>query len=111
MPIKKSNFNPESWANQAPQAPETERGAGRKKAEKKISFATRIPESLYNELKKYIRTDADEKESINDIIVSGTRAELESRLKKHNLNIGIEMRKEAVIETLEKGIKELKTLY
>ena len=110
MPIKKSNLNPESWANQAPQDPETERGAGRKKAEKKISFATRIPESLYNELKKYIQT-ADEKESINDIIVSGTRSELELRLKKHNLNIGIEMKKEALIETIEKSIKELKTLY
>lgn len=111
MPIKKSNLTSENWANQAPHASETELAAGRKKAEKKISFATRIPESLYNELKKYIETYASEKESINDVIIVGTRAELEARLKQHNQNIGVEAKKEAVIEMLEKGIKELKTLY
>ena len=108
MSIKKSN--PSAWVNQAAHGPEPEQPK-RKKAEKKISFATRIPESLHNELKKYIETYADEKESINDIIVSGARAELEARLKKHGQNTNPETKKEAIIETIEKAIKELKTLY
>lgn len=112
MPIKKSmNFNSESWANQAPHVENITELQERKKTDKKISFAARIPESLYNELKKYVETYADEKESINDIIVSGARAELETRLKKHNAIIAAETRLEELIETIEKSVKELKTLY
>lgn len=109
MAIKKSNFTPENWVNQVPHVSESEQP--KKKAEKKISFAARIPESLYSELKNYIGTCGDEKESINDIIVSGTRAELEARLKKHGQDISNETKRESVIETIEKNIKKLKTLY
>lgn len=112
MPIKKSmNFNSESWANQAPHVENITELQERKKTDKKISFAARIPESLYNELKKYLETYADEKESINDIMILGARAELETRLKKHNAIIAAETRREELIETIEKSVKELKTLY
>jgi hypothetical protein len=115
MAIKKYNHNnPDNWVNQATSgASESEKkpSVGRKKAEKKIPFAARIPENLYSELKEYVETYADEKESINDIIVSGARAELETRLKKHNAIIAAETRREELIETIEKSVKELKILY
>jgi hypothetical protein len=57
-----------------------------------------------------LQTYAEEKESINDIIVSGARAELEARLKKHGQDIGREAKKEAVLETLQKAVKELEKL-
>ena len=112
MPIKKSiNLNSESWANQAQHVENITELPEKKKTDKKISFAARIPESLYAELKKYIETYADEKESINDVIVLGARAELETRLKMHNAIIAAETRREELIESIEKSVKELKTLY
>ena len=109
MTIKKSNLNPENWANQAGnQNPEPDKSGH--KADKKIVFSARIPESLYNELKSYIEKYGAQKESINDIIVAGAREELETRLKKHNAKIDNETKKEYIIKTLENSIKELKTL-
>ena len=112
MAIKKSNFNnPDAWVNQATAgASESEKKPVVRKKAEKIPFVARIPESLYNELKKYLQTYAEEKESINDIIVSSARAELEARLKKHGQDIGREAKKEAVLETLQKAVKELEKL-
>ncbi len=114
MAIKKSNpNNSDTWVNQAAAGQGTSEPAkpiGRKKAEKKISFVARIPESLYIELKKYLEAYADEKESINDIMITGARAELEERLKKHSQDVGLEAKKEAVLETLQKAVKELEKL-
>jgi hypothetical protein len=109
MTIKKSNLNPENWANQAGnQNPEPDKSGH--KADKKIVFSARIPESLYNELKSYIEKYGKEKESINDIIIAGAREELETRLKKHSQDIGNEAKKEDIIKTIEKNLRELKTL-
>ena len=114
MAIKKSNQNnPDAWVNQATAGTsesEKKPPVGRKKAEKKIPFVARIPESLYNELKKYLETYADEKESINDIMILGARAELEERLKRHSQDIGLDAKKGAVLETLQKAVKELEKL-
>jgi hypothetical protein len=114
MAIKKSNLNnSDAWVNQAVAgqgASEPAKTTGRKKAEKKISFVARIPESLYSELKKYLEAYAEAGESINDIMVSGARAELEARLKRHSQNIGLDAKKGAVLETLQKAVKELEKL-
>lgn len=110
MTIKKSNLNPESWVNQAINNPEPDKSGHNKKADKKIVFSARIPESLYIELKNYIEKYSEEKESMNDIIIAGTRTELETRLKKHNESIGNEAKKEDIIKTIEKNLRELKTL-
>ena len=110
MTIKKSNLNQENWANQAiNQNPEQNNKSGYK-VDKKIVFSARIPESLYNELKSYIEKYGKEKESINDIIIAGAREELETRLKKHSQDIGNEAKKEDIIKTIEKNLRELKTL-
>ena len=109
MTIKKSNFNQESWVNQAGnQNPDTDKSGQSKN--KKIVFSARIQESLYNELKSYIEKYGKEKESINDIIIAGAREELETRLKKHSQDIGNEAKKEDIIKTIEKNLRELKTL-
>jgi transcriptional regulator with XRE-family HTH domain len=109
---QKSNLISNNLVNQvvAQGDSDTTKSVGRKKAEKKIPFVARIPESLYNELKKYLETYADEKESINDIMILGARAELEERLKRHSQDIGLDAKKSAVLETLQKAVKELEKL-
>ena len=107
MTIKKS-IQADKWAEQAPHGGRQEQAKTR--GEKKISFAARIPESLYSDIKNYIDTSGAEKESINDIIIAGTKLELETRLKKHNKNISAEARKEALLSDIEKAVKELKSL-
>ena len=111
MTIKKSNsnLNPEMWVNQAINNPEPDK-SGHKKADKKIVFSARIPETLYTELKNYIEKYSTEKESINDIIVAGAKTELETRLKKHSQEIGNEAKKEDIVKIIEKNLRELKTL-